>query len=86
MVRDLRNAGIGNVVEQLLAPRKINQPPVIGIDQVEIPELAALVDVRHTRDGQLQDELRQGSYCRRPRHQPDKIREIGEEGIMARGI
>src|SRR5205085_8547546 len=46
-------AHIGNLVEQPLALREIERPAVVGIDQAEIPQLAALIDVRDPRHGQL---------------------------------
>ena len=33
---------------------KIHRPPVVGIDQRQIPELGALIEVRHAGHGRLQ--------------------------------
>ena len=38
-----------DLVEQALPPGEIDRPPVVGIDQAEIPQVRALVDVRHAR-------------------------------------
>ena len=37
---------------------KVDRPPVIGVDQAEVPQLASLVDVGHTGCGQFERHLR----------------------------
>ena len=44
-------------LQQAGARGKIDRPPVVGIDQREIPKLRALVEVRHARHGRLQRDL-----------------------------
>ena len=41
------------------ARREVDRPAVVGIDEAEVPELGALVEVRHARRAQLQHDLRQ---------------------------
>ena len=50
---------VEQLAEQPGAQIVIDRPAVVGIDQAEIPELVALVDVGHARRGQLQQRLRQ---------------------------
>ena len=47
----------GGFGEQRLPRRIIDRAAVVGIDQAEIPELRALIDVRHAGHGELQDGL-----------------------------
>ena len=47
--------------QHLSAQGKIDRPAVVRVDEAEIPELLALINVRHARRGQLQESLRQGA-------------------------
>ncbi|KWV87870.1 hypothetical protein PFLmoz3_02564 [Pseudomonas fluorescens] len=45
---------------QCTLPRsEVHRAPVVGVDQAEVPELIALVNIRHTRHGQMKQGLRQ---------------------------
>ena len=45
--------------EQLPARGVIDRPPVVGIDEVQIPQLRALVEIRNARRGDLDEQLRE---------------------------
>src|SRR5665647_953919 len=46
-------------IEGRRTPLEIDRAPVVGIDEVEIPEFASLIDVRDARDGELKHCLSQ---------------------------
>src|ERR1700733_1153189 len=58
-VRELIRRKFGLRVERALPRAKIHRRAIVGIDETQIPELSALVDVRHTRHRQLRNELRE---------------------------
>src|ERR671933_174293 len=39
---------------------EIDRPSIVGIDQRQVPQLVALIDVGHARGSELEDRLRQG--------------------------
>ena len=41
------------LVEQLLPRREVHRPAVVRIDQAEVPQLGALIEVRHARRGPI---------------------------------
>ena len=45
--------------EETLARREIQRPPIVRVDEAEVPELGALVDVGHAGHGQLEHGLDQ---------------------------
>ena len=49
-----------HVREQAHSQGVINGTAIIRIDHAEIPQLGALIDIRNTRQGQLQHGLDQG--------------------------
>ena len=53
----------GPGVKNGFARRKIHRPPVIRINQREIPQFGALVKIRHAGDRRLQRELAQRVQC-----------------------
>ena len=70
-----------DLVQQPLAQRIIDWPAIVGIDQTEIPELGALIDVGHTGQGELQHGLNQAVLRAKP---GDALGE-GQEGSEKRG-
>ena len=50
---------VGDLRQRLLAQMIIDGPAVVGVDQVQIPQLAALIEFRHTGQGQLEHRLNQ---------------------------
>ena len=60
---------------------EIDRPPVVGIDQRKIPELRALIEIRHARHRRLQRELAQRVQGAEQRHAPgqrlERIQEFG---------
>jgi len=64
--------GAGDFVQQSPPSAPVDRPPIVGIDQAEIPQLAALVDVRYPRHGQLEDQLGQRRDRARPCQRLDK--------------
>ena len=61
--------------ERGCARREVDWPPVIGIDQRQIPELGALIEIGNSRQRRLQDQL--GQTIERP-HQRCAPRECVE--------
>ena len=45
--------------ENFSSPVVVHRPPIVGIDEVEIPEFRALIKIRNARGGHLDHELRQ---------------------------
>ncbi len=63
---------------------EVDGPPVVGIDEAEIPQLGALVQVGHAGGGALQDELlRHGERVRRHgRDQSHEGVQLGGEHLV----
>ena len=51
--------GIRQRFQHCPTPSIIDRPPIVRIDQAEIPDLVSLVNVRHAWPGQLEDDLRE---------------------------
>ena len=47
-------------LQKFAASRKIDRPPVVRIDEGQVPKLCSLVKVRHAWQRRLEYELRQG--------------------------
>ena len=52
--------------EHLVAEPEVDRPAVVRVHQRQVPELAALVDVRHPGAGELQRQLHQRVHLPRP--------------------
>jgi len=65
---------------------KIHRPAVVRIDQVQIPKLSSLVQVRDTRGGQFQQNLRQGIPMPKVSDPPLKMPDILKKKIFYPGI
>ena len=64
-----------------LAKREIDRPSIVGIDQVEVPQLAALIDVGHAGRREFADGLNEAVLDSKPRHPPHEGQEIGKERV-----
>ena len=65
---------------------EVDRPAIVRIDEAEVPQLAALVDVGDTRRGQLQDRLRQAIQHTRDGDLAMKVAKVGEKGIGPRDV
>ena len=57
MLREAFPIGILDRRQHGGAFRKIHRPPVIGVDQRQIPELRSLIEIGHARHRRLQRDL-----------------------------
>src|ERR1051326_8104346 len=72
---------------QVVLPQRIvDWSPVVGIDQRKVPQLIALVDVRHARRAELQKGLRQAVEYPEKRHALLQLQEIFEERVGFRTV
>src|SRR5882762_5997743 len=73
------------IAEQAAAQREVHRPAVVGVDQAQVPQLGALVEVGDTGRRDLDQRLRQ----RVERAEVGDARlergEVVEEGLRARG-
>ncbi|MCY1452149.1 hypothetical protein D9M71_690520 [compost metagenome] len=65
----------GAVHQRLTAAGKIHRAAVVGVDQAEIPEFVALVQVGHAWRGHAQQALRQAVEGARA---SDRLRRLGQ--------
>jgi hypothetical protein len=65
-----------------LASETYDWPSVVRVHQAQAPELVALVHVRHTRRGELQQHLCQGVEPSVVSHAPVEGSEVVEEAIV----
>ena len=49
---------VPHLLEDAVAGLEIDGPAIVRVDERKVPQLAALVDVRHARGGELQHQLR----------------------------
>ena len=87
----------GALPQRRFARGKIHRPAVVRINQALVPELRALVEIRHAGRGQAQQRLRQAverageppavprNAMISPRHRTRRIKRGGEE-ILRRGL
>ena len=52
----------GRAGKSLLAASEIDRPPVVGIDQAEVPVLRPLVEIGHARRRELEQKLREAVH------------------------
>ena len=71
---------IGALRQHRPAQLEIDRPPVVGVDQREVPQLAALIGVGHARRGQLEQGLGQPVERADQRDLRLERQEIGQEG------
>ena len=69
-------ARISPSLERRRARGKIDRPAVVGIDQAEIPELGALIEIGHARDGEPQQALREAVHRAGRRNAADEGRDL----------
>lgn len=72
-------------VQQSAAQRIVDGATVVRIDQIELPQLTALIDVRHTRGRQLEQRQRQTVQQAVTGHLASEWHEIGEEQVLFSG-
>ena len=69
--------------EAACALGEVDRPPVVGIDERKIPELGALIEIRHARHRRLQRDLAERIQCakqRQPmRERLQRIQEFARE-------
>jgi len=78
----VRPVGAGDAIgprEQTLTRGKIHRTAVIGVDQRQVPQLRALVEVGHTGNPGLEHELRQTVERAQQCDAPGERLEIAEE-------
>ena len=66
--------------KQLGAAREIDAPPVVRIHEAQVPRLRALIDVGHSRRGQLQRDLHQAIVHAEPRDAARERSELRQKG------
>ena len=82
--RDRRRIGAAvELVEQRAAQLGVDGPPVVRVDQRVLPQLGALVDVRHARHRQLHELLAQ---CVRPAVGRDPVHERRQRRMHGRVV
>ena len=81
-----RRVALAAVVQQVLAHPPVDGAAVVGVDQAEVPQLGALVDVRHAGGGELHQELGQRVGVAGGRHAVDEVPQPVEERARAGGI
>ena len=74
-----------HVLEQGAAPLVIDRPTVVRIDQAEVPELRALVEVRHAGRADLDRQLRQRVVDPVLGDQPVQLEEVLAERAVVGG-
>src|SRR5262249_34079617 len=72
--------------ERGLAATKINRPAVIGVDEIELPELRPLVQLRNSGSRQAQNGLGERVVYSEIRHARLKREEVVEEFVRPRLI
>ncbi len=68
--------------QQLPMAGKINRPAIVGIDQAEVPNLLAVVDVGHAGRSQLQQRLPQRAVEAPIQHLFVKTLELRQEAVF----
>src|SRR6476469_3193628 len=72
--------------EDFLSLQVINRPPIIRIDQTEIPDLVPLINIRDPGRRQFEQDLRERVDRAHPRHLASYWNETFEKAIARRGI
>ena len=65
-----------DLLEQRRAARVVDRAPVIRIDEAEVPDLVALIDVRDARARELEQRLAEAIQKSRQCDRPDELVEI----------
>ena len=65
---------------------KVDRPPVIGINQSEIPKLRPLVKIRDSRNRDLKKLLGEGVECSVVGNLPKQTEEVGQERVVSRWL
>ena len=61
-----RRVALAAIIQQVLARPPVDRAAVVRIDQAEVPQLGALVDVRHAGGGELHSSWASALAARRP--------------------
>ena len=72
-------------LEQAPAQRVVDRPAVVGIDEAEVPELAALVDVGHAGRSEADERLREAVERAVPGDRLPQLAQIGDR-VTAEGL
>ena len=78
--------GVLELVEQTAAQRPVHRPAVVGVDEAQVPQLGALVEVGDAGRRDLDQRLRQRVEGAEVGDARLERGEVVEEGLRARGI
>src|SRR4029079_16258133 len=73
--------GLLDLLEQRHATRVIDRAPIVRIDDAEVPDLIALIDIRDAGARELEQRLPEAIQEPRQRDRADELVEIVEERI-----
>src|SRR5262249_48384625 len=72
--------------ERGLATSKTDRAAVVGIDEIELPQLRALIELGDSGSSQAQDGLGEGVVHSQLRHARLKRKEVVQERVLSRVI
>ena len=71
----------GQVRDGRLTNHEIDRTSIVGIDEIEVPQLAALINVGHAGRGEFTNGLNEAVLDPETRHPPHEGQKIGKEGV-----